>query len=85
MEDVGESNSGSVAVVTTGTSTQGKQGGKGDRGKKMFPCMACGGKYNFKERPEWKKAQALIKGDTHQEVYCMNRVPLNHAFTFWMC
>ena len=59
---MGESSFGSVAAVTMGTSTKGKRG-KGGRGKKMFPYMACARKHKFKESPEWKKSQALIKED----------------------
>ena len=66
MQAIGESSSRSVAIVTMGTSTLGNQGGKGGHGKKMFPCMACGQKHKFKECPEWKKVQALIKEDKNK-------------------
>ena len=58
----GASSFGSIAVVTLGTNPQGHQNqNKQKKGpKQKFPCPRYGGKYQFKDCPQWKNVQALL-------------------------
>ena len=60
-QTLGNSSSGSVAMVTTETGTQVTKQKKNGLWRK--PCMDNGGKHEFKDFPEWKRVQALIKDD----------------------
>ena len=62
---MGEFSFGSIVVATMGTNTEGNK--KKEGGWWLRPCMACGGKHKFKECPEWKQVQVLIKDDKKKE------------------